>query len=303
MPGETFDGEIVILDASEAMSVVQLPIIEERFGILKQQISDAVEQALSLDCTEETVRDVKKARAALNKQFQMNYENARKKIKAQVMAPYNLFEELYKKNISELFEDADKKLSDKIGQVERELKERKKREAETYFNEYKASIGLSEEPFSWEDVGVAVNLSSTVKSLREAAKRYLDNVKSDLACIRSHEYADEILVEYYRSRNLATAISEIVGRHEAIEKERARREAAEREREEREARAAEIEKIIEEEKQNQVFEAPEVEPEPEQEEEETIYEVAFRVRGTLPQIVQLKAFLQDGGLDWEQIAV
>ena len=302
MADETvLDDDMIIMDASEAMSIVQLPIIEERFSILRGQIQNAVEYALSLECTEETVRNVKKARAELNKQFQQNYESARKEIKAKVLAPYNLFEGLYNENISSLFQEADRQLADRIKQVEGELKKRKREEVSGYFDEYKASIGLSEEPFSWEDVGVVVNLSSSVKSLKESAKMYLDNVKTDLACIRSHPYADEVMVEYHKCHNLAQSICTVETRHEAIEKEKERAEALRREREEQESHEAEVAGIVEEE--TAMFHAPAVQSELEEPEEDPVeYEVTFRVRGTLQEIVRLKNYLEDNDLDWNQIA-
>lgn len=298
MPGEVFDGEIVILDASEAMSLVQLPIIEEQFGILRTQIETAVQQALALECTESTYKEVKKARAELNKQFQQNYENARKQIKAQVLAPYNLFEGLYKQNITEAFTEADRLLAEKIGKVEGELKDRKRAEVSAYFDEYKASIGLSDEPFKWEDAGIAVNLSSSVKGLKESAKLYLDNVKTDLACIRSHPYADEVMAEYHECHNLASAIYTVETRHEAIEKEKERAEVLRAKMEAQESHEAEIAKIAEEE--GQAFSSPVVKDEPEEDPIE--YEVTFRVRGTLDEIIMLKRFLEEKNMTWNQIA-
>lgn len=301
MADESFvDGDVKIMDASEAMSIVQLPIIEERFGILKQQIQSVIDQALALECTEETVRDVKKARASLNKQFQQNYESARKEIKSKVLAPYNLFEGLYNENISSLFQEADRQLADRIKQVEGELKKRKREEVTRYFDEYKASIGLSEEPFVWEDVGVVVNLSSSVKSLKESAKMYLDNVKTDLSCIRSHPFADEVMVEYHKGHNLAQAIYAVETRHEAIEREKERAEALRREREAQESHEAEVSGIVEEE--TAMFHAPAVQSEPEEPEgDPVVYEVTFRVKGTLQEIVRLKNYLEDNDLDWNQI--
>lgn len=301
--GSVHFGDGVIMDAAEAMSIVQLPIIEERFEILRQQIQTGISEALALECTEETVRDVKKARAALNKQFQQNYENARKEIKTKVLAPYNFFEDLYKKNVADQFREADQKLAEKIGQVEGELKDRKRVQIEDFFNEYKASLGLSDEPFEWGDVGVNVTLSSSLKSLKESAKMFLDNVRTDLACISSHEYADEIMVEYRKSHSLSDAICTVTKRHEEIEKERERSEKAKQEAEAQQLHDAEVEEILREESQESLFHTPSVEERKEEPEDDPVeYEVTFRVRGTLDEIVRLKNYLEDNDLNWDQIA-
>lgn len=296
-------GEGVIMDAAEAMSIVQLPIIEERFEILRQQIQNGIAEALALECTEETVKEVKKARAALNKQFQQNYENARKEIKTKVLAPYNYFEDLYKKNVSDQFKEADQKLAEKIGQVEGALKEQKREKIVEFFDEYKASIGLSNEPFSWEDVGVSVTLSCTLKSLKESVRQFLDNVKTDIACISSHEYADEIMVEYRKSHSLSEAICAVTQRHEEIEAERERSERSKQEEEAQRLHDAEIDEVLREERKESdpVFHAPAVEKE-EVEDDPVEYEVTFRVRGTLEEIIRLKNYLVDNDLTWDQIA-
>ena len=57
--------------------VKQLPIIQEQLKQLSTEIEQKVENAKSLVCTEETVKEVKQVRADLNKEFKVtrNSEN------------------------------------------------------------------------------------------------------------------------------------------------------------------------------------------------------------------------------------
>lgn len=60
--------------------VKQLPIIEDQLRQVKASVDARVAQALALACTEETYKDVKKARAELNKEFQ-DLEARRREVK------------------------------------------------------------------------------------------------------------------------------------------------------------------------------------------------------------------------------
>lgn len=64
----------------EIIAVKQLPIIVEQLHEVKAEVTAKVEQALSLVCTEDTVKDVKKVRSDLNKELK-DYEERRKAVK------------------------------------------------------------------------------------------------------------------------------------------------------------------------------------------------------------------------------
>jgi len=54
---------------NELIVVRQLPVIEERLRSVRAEIEDKTKEAMSLVCTEDTYRDVKKVRSELNRQF------------------------------------------------------------------------------------------------------------------------------------------------------------------------------------------------------------------------------------------
>lgn len=60
--------------------VKQLPIIEDQLRQVKASVDERVAQVLALACTEATYKDVKKARAELNKEFQ-DLEARRREVK------------------------------------------------------------------------------------------------------------------------------------------------------------------------------------------------------------------------------
>ena len=53
----------------DLIRVAQLPVIEEHLKALSDEIDAKVSEAMSMVCTEDTVKSVKKVRAELNSQF------------------------------------------------------------------------------------------------------------------------------------------------------------------------------------------------------------------------------------------
>lgn len=270
--------------------VKQLPIIVEQLQEVKAEVTAKVEQALSLVCTEDTVKDVKKVRSDLNKELK-DYEESRKAVKKAIMTPYEQFEAVYKDCISDTYKKADTELKGKIDSVENELKEQKKAEVKGYFDEYLTATGIDFVTF--ENANINVTLSASMKSLKEQAKAFVDKIVDDLTLIDTQEHKDEILYEYKQSLNVSNAITTVANRYKAIEEAKAREEERKaREQAEAEA-AAKVESVVE------AVAPPTVEPIAPPVEEEKTYTLKFTVRGTMPQLKALKEFLNNGGYDYE----
>lgn len=272
------------------IQVKQLPIIVEQLQEVKAEVTAKVEQALSLICTEDTVKDVKKVRSELNKELK-DYEERRKAVKKAIMTPYEQFETVYKDCISDTYKKADTELKGKIDSVENELKERKKAEVKGYFDEYLTARGIDFVTF--ENANINVTLSASMKSLKEQAKAFVDKIVDDLNLIDTQEHKDEILYEYKQSLNVSNAITTVTNRYKAIEAAKAREEERKaREQAEAEA-AAKVEEVVE------AVAPPTVEPIAPPVEEEKTYTLKFTVRGTMPQLKALKEFMNNGGYDYE----
>nr|DAG05250.1 MAG TPA: Protein of unknown function (DUF1351) [Siphoviridae sp. ctbxa26] len=272
------------------IQVKQLPIIVEQLHEVKAEVTAKVEQALSLVCTEDTVKDVKKVRSELNKELK-DYEERRKAVKKAIMTPYEQFEMVYKDCISDTYKKADTELKGKIDSVENELKEQKKAEVKGYFDEYLTATGIDFVTF--ESAHINVTLSASMKSLKEQAKAFIDKIVDDLNVINTQEHKDDILYEYKASLNLSAAITTVTDRYKAIEAAKAREEERKaREQAEAEA-AAKVEEVVE------AVVPPTVEPIAPPVEEEKTYTLKFTVRGTMPRLKALKEFLNNGGYDYE----
>ena len=279
--------------SNEIIVVKQLPIIEQQLAQIKEQVTERVETVTSLVVTEDTVKAVKKARAELGAEFK-SWEEKRKEVKKAVITPYEKFEEVYNDCISNSYKTADKLLKQRIDEVENELKAKKAAEVQSYFEEYLESKSI--DFITYEQAGINVTLSASLKSLKEQAKAFIDRIDSDLKLIETFtDLKAEILVEYKKSLNVSDAITGVKARAKAVQEEQARQEA------EAEKRAAEAQRV--EAIKAAIPEAPAAveapteqtaAPAPEQK-----FCIRFTVKGTKEQLIALKKFLNEGEYEYE----
>lgn len=310
------------MDKNEIIVVRQLPVIEEQLRSVKESIQARVDAVLAMECTVDTVKVVKSARAELNAE-RRDLEERRKEVKAKIMAPYAAFEAVYKACAGDIYVDADRKLSEKISAVENELKDKKAVAVRAYFAEYRQSLNLPEDLAEYERAGINITLSASEKSLKARVKAFLDQVSDDLKIMRRYPEYEEILYEYRRCWRAAEAVEIVYRRHQQIEEERKRREAEQEAIRKTEEHVEAVQQVIDDEEQFTIpaameapadeFHTPIAEPVSEAKsydeattEPETIpkhrYSVAFRVVGTIDQLKAMKKFLNDGGYEYEQLS-
>lgn len=287
--------------SNELIVVKQLPIIQERLKELSTEIDKKVENAKSLICTEETVKEVKQVRADMNKEFK-DLEVQRKLVKEQVLAPYMQFEEIYKQYVSDKYKNADIELKNKVDSIENELKTKKEQEIKDYFEEYKIANNI--DFITYGQAKINVTLSASMKSLKEQAKQFIDKVVDDLNLIETQEHKTEILVEYKQTLNVAQAITSVTNRFKAIEDEKKRQEELLKQRQMEEAQrlteqsikmqTEETKKVLDNFIIPESLQAPVVE-----ENKEELLTLKFTVRGTRTKLKELKQFLENGGYDYE----
>lgn len=307
--------------STDLIVVKQLPVIEEQLRTVKMTIQDRVNDVLSMECTEATYREVKKARAELNAEFR-ELEARRKAVKAQVEAPYKAFEKVYKDCAADIYAQADRELAEKIYAVESGLRRQKSDAVQAYFSEYRDSLHLPADIASYDFAGINVTLTASEKSLKKQAKDGLDRIREDLTLIDTLPDRDEVLAEYRKCMSVSKAVQAVRDRHARIEAERQRRLEAEEAARKTQEHTAEVEQIIAEEEELAVpepaeapadeFHAPVLEPDSEENAAEEApaepeatpasrFAVAFRVVGTLDQLKAMKKFLIDGGYEYEQL--
>lgn len=275
---------------SNLIQVVQLPVIEERLRSLRDSVDGQVNAALTLVCTEETVKTVKSVRADLNKQFQA-LEEQRKEVKKAVLGPYEQFEAAYKECVSDRFKSADAQLKEKISDVESEMKQRCEEGLREYFTELCAAEHV--EWLTYDRAGIVVDMASakakTPKKLREQLFNFVAEVSRGVNLISEMDDTEEIMVEFKRTLDATQAISIVQERHRRIEAEKEARASREAMQAHEQAAAKKVEAVA----------PPTVQPPTEaQAAEELVFKCTFTVHATKPQLKKLKEFLEKEGIKY-----
>lgn len=270
------------MEKQEQLIVIkQLPIIEEQLKNLSEEIDKKVERAMKLVVSDETVKEVKKVRAELNNEFK-ELETQRKYVKEKILTPYNQFEETYKEYVSIKYKTADETLKNKINEVEQEQKAKKEQEVKDYYTElcYSEKLEWLCEAKYYELADINITLSASLKSLKEKANQFVERVKSDLKLIDTQEHKAEIMAEYKTKLQVASAITSVNDRFKREEEEKQRLAEMQEQKEQEQKikqEIAEIEKPVET---------------PKEETQEKLYNMTFKVYGTLEQLKKIKAFLE-----------
>lgn len=288
-------------EQSQLIVVKQIPIIIEKLESVKSEIEHKVNVACSTVCTDENYKEIKKIRSALNKEL-AEFESQRKAVKSEVMTPYEHFESVYKECISTPYKKADSALKNKIEAIEQGLKQEKHDKSKAYFNEYAQTLGI--DFVKYEQVGLSITMTITLKKLRETIKAFLDKVMDDIKLIAVQEHKDEILYEYKQTLNVSAAITSVTERYKAIEAERARAEAEQLERKKAELNEQATLNEYEPFEANVAVEVAPPEEEPHiNQTDEKVFSLTFTVYGTKTQLkdfaIAVKKLINERGLRYE----
>lgn len=265
---------------NELIVLEQLPVIKYKLEQLSTEIKEKVDRVNNLIVNEDTVKETKQLRASLNKEFS-ELEEQRKQVKNAIMAKYDEFNEIYVECVSNLYKDADAQLKSKIDDVENKLKLEKEEELREFVKQHCEANHIHIE---FEIIGLNITLSASMKSLKDQALAFIERVANDLKLIEMEEYKDEILLEYNKTYDFVTAKTNVIERHRQLE-EIAKQQEEKQQIEEQEKK---VEEVIE------TITAPK-----ELIEEDEILEATFTIRATKEQLIRLKEWLKEEGVEYE----
>lgn len=270
----------------ELIVVKQLPVIEEQLRTLKDRWEQRALDAEQMVCTEETIQAVKSFWAETRKEFD-EVEVLRKQAKQAVMEPYNRFEAVYKECITGPYQKADSTCAQKVSEVEADMKRRCEDGLRDYFDELCAVHHL--DWLSYEQAGIKVDMASakakTPKKLREKLAEFVVCVSNSVDRISDLDNAEEIMVEYQRTLDAASAICTVSERHRRIEEQKVAQEYLKSVRDQEAKMVRRVEAL-----------AP---PAVKEEAPEPIVKCTFTVRATKSQLRKLKEFLNMEGIKYE----
>ena len=270
------------IDLNSLIVVETIPKIRETLSVISDEIDKEIEQALALDCTEESKSEVKKARANLTK-IKTALEERRKVVKEQVLQPYQNFEQVYNELVKDKLTEADKTLKERIDDIENSQKAEKYQHIFDFAAEY-VNFHHLEGLVDTKTLIPNVTLSASEKSLKEQTKGEIERVANEVAIIRQEDNSDEVLAEYFgNGYNYAKAKLEVLNRHQKYQEFQAHR----------------FDDLVVEKYIKYVPKDEEEITAPKEIVEEELIECTFTVNATKEQLIQIKNYLQELGVKYE----
>ena len=261
--------------------VEQLPKIKQQLQIISDEVDERIKYAMSLECTEESIKEVKNVRAELNK-IKTTLEVKRKQVKSAVLQPYEEFETIYNELVKNKLLVADASLKQEIEDIESEQKRQKETELREFVEEHCKANNVH---IDFENIGLNITLSASMKSLKDQAKIFIEKVANDLKLIEMEEYSSEILYEYGKCMDYVLAKTTVLGRHKELEE-------IQKQQENKNQTEQQEQEIVE-----KVDEAIEIIAPIEVEEEIQTYQ--FTVKATKTQVKQLVEYMKELGISYE----
>ena len=264
-------------------SITSLGSIDSNIELIKDKAAAIKNFYANLVISEDDCKDMKKEMASLNKA-----KDAVKKYRMDIVKKFNEpldnFVNSAKETEKILTETYDS-LKGQIKKFEDETLNKKTEEVKAYYEEYAESLHIDFVPF--ENSGLSVTLSASMKSLKEASKSFLDRIDSDIKLINTLEkdLINEILIEYKKSLNVSNAVITVKERRKALEEEQKKQEAL---------TVLKAEETKVEEKVEEVTAPKVVEP-------VKTYTAKFKVEATIDQIKDLKTFMDLKGIKYDSI--
>ena len=278
------------IDVNEIVKIEQMPKVFSQLEKIGEIIKKKTSDLDKLECTEANKQEVKSRRTEINNTLAL-LEAKKKEIKNKLLEPYNVFEEKYNNECKEKLQNASSILTEKINAIEIQQKLEKEQElrefADEYFNHY-----MIKDVVKFEDIGLNITLSASIKSLKEQTKAFCERISNDLKLIDLEEYKDEIVIEYLKNLDFAKSKMLVIERHRQLEEIKKREEELKAQQEQEQEIVEKVEEVVEEIK-------PPVEIiDVEAQEVEEVFTATFTVKTTKAKLKALKNFMESEEIEY-----
>ena len=278
------------IDVNEIVKIEQMPKVFSQLEKIGEIIKKKTSDLDKLECTEANKQEVKSRRTEINNTLAL-LEAKKKEIKNKLLEPYNVFEEKYNKECKEKLQNASSILTQKINSIEIQQKLEKEQELREFADEY-FSHYMIKDVVKFEDIGLNITLSASIKSLKEQTKAFCERISNDLKLIDLEEYKDEIVIEYLKNLDFAKSKMLVVERHRQLEEIKKREEELKAQQEQEQEVVEKVEEVVEEIK-------PPVEIiDVEAQEVEEVFTATFTVKTTKAKLKALKNFMESEEIEY-----
>lgn len=196
-----------LLNVNIEQIVVRPGIVEfNEYETLKEQASLLAEQIQQVEVTDENIQHSKKLLAAVNKRVK-EMEDKRISIKKEILEPYNAFESQVKEIVT-IVKNADNLVRTQVKELEEQEREAKKATIAEIFEKRMKHYSFGE-MFKFENFlkPTHLNKSTSMKSIETDMVNWLEKIDGDLRVIDSLPNRENVLAEYFDTKDLSVAIN------------------------------------------------------------------------------------------------
>lgn len=266
------------------ISIEQMPKIFSQLEEVGKWVDEGIAKLnlQNLVCTEDNKKEIKETRANIRK-ISSTLETRRKEIKKQILEPYELFNEKYDELVKNKLDKIDNELGKAIEEIEINQRTEKIIQLRFFFENYVEEYHLRD-IIKFEDANLNVTLSASLSSLKEQLKEFVEKVNDDVNAINSCEDREELMYEYrHNGFDYSKATIIVNERKKALEEAKQQLDTKEQANVKEQENVKKVEILVEE---------------PTKIEEDKIT-VAFEISATRSQILELKSWLKEKGIEYK----
>ena len=296
------------LNVNEIVKVESLGVIKQQLDKVETFIDEKTKDIPKVleqleDMTDEE-REEKKGEIKKYKQYlskiETELENKRKEIKKEINKPYEEFNEYYSNGAKTKLDENIAKLDKVVKDIEYTQLRDKEIELIEFANQHIQANNLSE-IIGFEDIGLNITLSASIKSLKEQVLAFINQVVKTIALINLDEYSDELMLEYKNCFDYFKAKEIVTNRHKQLEElKKQQEEKLEQEKQEEKV----VEKVdsalfVLNEDNGKYESVNEVTTPKELIEDGEIITVSFTITDTKEKILKLRDYLKENEINYE----
>lgn len=296
------------ININEIVKVESIGVIKQQLDEVEKIIDDRTKdipkilkqlEKMSDEEKEEKKGEIKKYKTYLNS-IKTQLEDKRKDIHKEIEKPYNEFNDYYSNGVKVKLEESINKLNNVINDIENKQKQEKKEELELFAKEY-FNVNQIEDIVCFDDIGLNINITDSMKSLKEQIIAFCEKISSDLKLIEVEKYKDEILIEYKNNLDFTKSKLDVIARHKQLEELQNKKQVQDSIKQEEQKMVKKVEWALFELNENTgKYELiKEITPPKEIFDDEQVLKVTFTIETTKSNIVELKNWLKERGIKYE----
>lgn len=268
------------------LALMQPQKIESNVAEVKSWLQNALEPYKNMVVSEDAIKSAKEDRAKINK-LKSAIDDKRKSTKKMWVSPYVQWESEVNELLA-LCDEASKNIDEQVKQFENAVKQQKRDELESFFNE-QASAADVDFYITFEQIFNPKWLNNTVKidAAKEEIEKAVEDTVDDLKMIADLEsdYSEELFLIYKETHD----IKSVIARNKAL--------TAFRNSDKARASDEDAWKDAENIKLPWGDEPPQTAPKTPQKEPEKMYDLLMQLKLTKQQAINLKKFMATEGIE------